>query len=197
MTTVRKRKHNRSSRSKQTRHLKRKHRNVLVADEVIAKAWDHKKTASQNYQKIGLARHLQPVAGGIEKGAEKVEPLSLTSSLLNTKKPAVQAAKIIRNEDGSVKIEYHNTQEDGNDSDSELPPVEASTEYVKELERRAAMVETKPRTQSAREKDWIERMIEKHGDDIEAMFWDKELNIWQQSRGDIRRRVNKWKKSHK
>lgn len=70
------------------------------------------------------------------------------------------------------------------------------TAVVSALEAVAAGgVRKAPRLQSDREKDWIERLVEKHGDDYEAMFRDRKLNIMQQSVGDLKRRVQKWKKS--
>ncbi|KIW00295.1 uncharacterized protein PV09_08185 [Verruconis gallopava] len=71
------------------------------------------------------------------------------------------------------------------------------TEVTRQLEEFAASgVRSKPRGQSEREQEWIARLVEKHGDDYKAMFWDKELNVMQQSEGDIKRRVKKWKMRH-
>lgn len=54
----------------------------------------------------------------------------------------------------------------------------------------------RPRQQSQREEEWIQRLVEVHGDNYRAMFRDKKLNPMQQSEGDIKRRVQKWVKKH-
>lgn len=51
----------------------------------------------------------------------------------------------------------------------------------------------KPRHQSQREDEWVSRLIEKHGDDLTAMVRDRKLNPMQQTEGDLRRRIRKWK----
>lgn len=71
---------------------------------------------------------------------------------------------------------------------------------VKQLETQAdkegvASKAKKPRHQSTRESEWAERLVAKHGDNFTAMARDRKLNPMQQSEGDLRRRINKWKKS--
>ena len=71
---------------------------------------------------------------------------------------------------------------------------------VRQLERQAAQeghaVQTrKPRHVSKREEEWIERLIERHGEDVGAMARDMKLNPMQQSVGDLRRRIRKWQES--
>ena len=53
----------------------------------------------------------------------------------------------------------------------------------------------KPRQQSTREGEWILGLVERHGDDYEAMARDMKLNPMQQTPGDLRRRIRKWKES--
>ncbi|KAI0471842.1 ribosome biogenesis protein Nop16 [Xylariaceae sp. FL0804] len=66
---------------------------------------------------------------------------------------------------------------------------------VRQLEREAARpVERRPRGQSAREAEWLARLVAAHGDDARAMARDRRLNPMQQTEADIARRVAKWKK---
>lgn len=64
---------------------------------------------------------------------------------------------------------------------------------IKELEEQASVeIKKRPRHQSQREMEWIERLVEKHGDKFEHMARDMKLNPYQQTAADIRRRVIKW-----
>ena len=73
----------------------------------------------------------------------------------------------------------------------------SATTVVQQLEAQALSgVRKAPRKQSAREQEWIQRLVEKYGDNYGAMFRDRKLNPMQQSEGDIKNRVKKWKESH-
>lgn len=52
----------------------------------------------------------------------------------------------------------------------------------------------RPRMQSQREREWIERLVERWGDDWGGMVRDRKLNPQQQSEGDLKRRVGVWKR---
>lgn len=47
--------------------------------------------------------------------------------------------------------------------------------------------------QSKFEAEWVERLVERWGDDVGRMARDRRLNPWQQTEGDLRRRITKWK----
>lgn len=65
---------------------------------------------------------------------------------------------------------------------------------VPELEEQARYSRPKrPRMQSQREREWIERLVERWGDDWGGMFRDRKLNPQQQSEGDLKRRIGVWK----
>ncbi|OCK84332.1 60S ribosomal subunit biogenesis protein-like protein Nop16 [Lepidopterella palustris CBS 459.81] len=75
--------------------------------------------------------------------------------------------------------------------------MKSATQTVQALAEQASSgVRKAPRRQSAREEDWIQRLVEKYGDDYKAMFRDGKLNPMQQSEGDIKRRVTKWRENH-
>lgn len=68
-----------------------------------------------------------------------------------------------------------------------------ATQVIREIEsyssRGVAPTQRKP---SSRESQWIERLIEKHGNDYSRMSMDLKLNPMQQSTGDIRRRIRRY-----
>lgn len=75
-----------------------------------------------------------------------------------------------------------------------------SSVIVQMLERQAAQegkaVESKkPRHLSKREEEWATRLIERHGNDYSAMARDMKLNPMQQTAGDLKRRIRKFKES--
>ncbi|RHZ63962.1 Nucleolar protein 16 [Aspergillus turcosus] len=77
----------------------------------------------------------------------------------------------------------------------------AKSAIVQQLERQAAqegraVKAKKPRHQSQREEEWIKKLIERHGENYSAMARDRKLNPMQQSEGDLKRRIRKWKASH-
>lgn len=96
---------------------------------------------------------------------------------------------------------------DLSDSDSDSPPTAPATTrpnpsrkpkgIVGVLEAQAlaeAALPPKQRHQSTREAEWISRLVAKHGGDFRAMARDRRLNVMQQSEGDLRRRVGRWRR---
>jgi nucleolar protein 16 len=71
---------------------------------------------------------------------------------------------------------------------------EEGSQIVKQLEHDANRpVVKKPRTSSTREAEWLQELVEKHGDNTAAMAKDHKLNPMQQTANDIARRLRKWK----
>lgn len=207
MTSVRKRKMNRSSVRKNTRRVKDKKRNINIhSNPIIAENWDKSLTLQQNYKKLGLRAKLGSLAGGKEKD---VKTLSQIKSAESTSKPTLAEienttdpakipegeARIIRDpETDEVTSIIYGTMKVAATPENE----ESSSSVVKQLEEYAeknAQIK-KERKPSSRENEWLEKLYEKHGDDYDKMMWDKKLNIYQQSAGDLRRRITKWKKAH-
>jgi len=77
--------------------------------------------------------------------------------------------------------------------DAQVP---GETHVVRQLEAIARNEVKKVRTQSEREREWIEALVAKYGRDYAKMARDRKLNPFQQTMGDIRRRVGIWEKKY-
>lgn len=192
----------------------------FLGNETIRKNWDRKLTLAQNYDNLGLSVKLKGRAGGIEKKiGQSSDPLAITSGAKGGKLVPGEI-KVIRDAEGNIlevidaedQQRKHNPLNDPlndlEDSDMELEetepgkqqmsqnPITAQLQAQAAAEAEALAKYKKPRNQSSREEEWIEGLIEKHGDNYGAMFRDKKLNPMQQSEGDIKKRVKKWKAKH-
>lgn len=163
-------------------------------------------TAYYSYQILGLARKIGGYTGGEErkfftdKEKDEIEELE---RLKNEKKEEVlkaDEARIIRDDNGNVVEIIYGKSIESDDEDKEigqdLEVDDNQPEGIRRLIELSKQEEVKKgREQSEREVDWIAELVAKHGDDYEAMKWDKKLNIYQQTVGDLRKRVTKWKKT--
>lgn len=71
-----------------------------------------------------------------------------------------------------------------------------TTRVVDLLEQQANVpTESHKRHQSAREKEWIERLVARHGDDVAAMARDAKLNPMQQTVGEIKKKLKTYRQS--
>ncbi|KAK7750192.1 Nucleolar protein 16 [Diatrype stigma] len=94
-------------------------------------------------------------------------------------------------DDGEGAEEWGGIDEDEDDDEEE----DEAKKIVRQLEAQANRpVERRPRNQSQREREWVEALVRKHGDDTRAMVRDRVLNPMQQTEADIARRIRKWKK---
>ncbi|KAI5965342.1 NOP16 [Candida pseudojiufengensis] len=213
MVSVRKRKMARSSVKKNTRRVKDKQRDInIYSNPIIAKNWDKSLTLKQNYKKLGLTSKLNKPAGGVEQKIETLTDLKKKYKKLQEQNQSVSIEDIENTEDpsripegearivrdpktnevleviyGTMKVEE--TEEEPKQENS----------VIKELEEYASQ-HAKPKRErhlSERENEWAQKLYEKYGDDYDKMKWDKKLNIYQQSVGDLKRRIGKWKKANK
>lgn len=115
--------------------------------------------------------------------------------------------RVIRKEDDQVDVAGRKVRrsnplndplDDLSDDEEDLTPQEkkSASKIVQQLERQAdteGQAPKKPRHQSKREEEWITRLVERYGDDYQAMARDRKLNPMQQTAGDLRRRISKFK----
>jgi nucleolar protein 16 len=169
---------------------------------------DKKQTLSQNYRRLGLRHKLNSATGGIEihtiPGEAAVDPAADAVAVRKAKLQPNEA-RLERDEEGKVvKVtygkpvlpEFGGFSDDDDDEAMDEEDANPSTSVIQQLEHLSTLGVKKLRTQSDREQDWIARLVEKYGDDTAKMARDKKLNVWQQSEGDIRRRVAKWKSAN-
>ncbi|RLV90631.1 Nucleolar protein 16 [Spathaspora sp. JA1] len=211
MVSVRKRKMARSSVRKNTRRVKDKQRNINIhSNPIIAANWDKSLTLQQNYKRLGLRAKLGSMAGGAEQHVVSLTEIRAKRDKKNQEvgsdvdedtedpeKIPVGQAKIIRDETTNevIKVIY-GKKKSGEEEDEEK--VKEDSEVVKQLQEYGKMHSQikKTRHQSSREDEWLRTLYEKYGDDYEKMKWDKKLNIYQQTPGDLKRRINKWKRAN-
>lgn len=126
---------------------------------------------------------------------------------------AVQSVRVERDAEGKIVRVMHkanplndplnNLESDSEDDDGDNgSPVDGGgedegpreTKVVDILEQQANMpTEKHIRHQSAREREWIERLVARHGDDTAAMARDAKLNPMQQTAAQIARKLRTYK----
>lgn len=211
MTSVRKRKMARSSVRKNTRRVKDKKRDINIhSNPIIAKNWDKSLTLQQNYKRLGLASKLGVRAGGQEqkvetlterraRKAKEAEEQVTIGDIENSEDPSKipeGEARLIRDPETNEvsKIIYGTMKVDNSAKADEIERPEVIQQLEEYAEKYSKIKHD--RVQSDREQDWAKSLYEKYGDDYEKMKWDKKLNINQQSAGDLKRRITKWKKAN-
>ncbi|KAJ5239902.1 hypothetical protein N7468_004521 [Penicillium chermesinum] len=210
---------NRSGRPKartKNNRLKSGNRKInVLGNAIIAENWDKSLTLTQNYQRLGLLHKLNaPAAGGRERllingSAKAAAQLDVTETKVERDPETGKILRVIRDDDeievaGRKRRAANPLNDPLNDLEEKSVPLSTykgpGSAVVKQLESQAdkegvATKAKKPRHQSTRESEWAERLVAKYGDDFTAMARDRKLNPMQQSVGDLRRRINKWKKS--
>ncbi|KAI8348279.1 ribosome biogenesis protein Nop16 [Blakeslea trispora] len=182
---------NKNTRRTADRHKKRV---TIHGNPIIKKNWDKKLTLKQNYAKLGLLTSLNGETGGKEKmnPDTPVEAEELKKTL-NPGEGLIQ-----RDDEGNiVRIIVGEKKTHDEILDAEVPKVEAKTDVVRQLEAHAANAVHHEKYQSEYELDWVQKLINKHGDDYKAMFWDKELNVYQQTAAQLKKKCQAYLQKNK
>lgn len=206
MTSVRRRKMNRSSVPKNTRKNKDKQRKINIhSNPIIAANWDPKLTLKQNYDKMGLRMTLGASPGGNEKHVPTLTELQQQRKEQNNSSSVREVeqtndpnkipegeARIVRDpETGGVKEIIYGRMKESNQGDHG-----EKNEVVKQLEEYAETKAPAPkeRKPSQRENEWLQQLYEKYGDDYDRMVWDKKLNVYQHTAVQLKKKILHWKK---
>ncbi|KAF3811283.1 Nucleolar protein 16 [Colletotrichum gloeosporioides] len=190
-----------------------------LGNDIIAKNWNKKETLTQNYRRLGLTARLRNPTGGVEKTLSEVEriksakPAPSPFDIAPMEQAVVDEARVERDENGKIIRIHYSKSSRANPLNDPLNDIEADSddeeeeeteewggiddesrpEVIRLLEKEASRGELKkPRHMSQQEKEWLERLIAKHGDNAEAMARDRKLNPMQQTSADIARRLRRF-----
>ena len=176
---------------------------------------DQSLTLSQNYHRLGLSSKLNAHTGGTEAktksttsesgrkhtlsipASRKVSELG-SSEVKVTRDPKTGAIVSVQREKSKQENPLGDPLNELSESEDEEVSAGVSRGIVPELEEQAKYSRPKrPRMQSQREREWIERLVERWGDDWGGMVRDRKLNPQQQTEGDLKRRVGIWERGNK
>lgn len=189
-----------------------------LGNSLIAKNWNKKETLSQNYRRLGLTAKLGKATGGVDP-ATKVsapnggaqDPLAVTPT--SGTGAAFRSVKVERDADGKIvrvlrkdnplndplnEVESESDDEGNNNKEEESGAEKSAdakaTKVVDLLEAEASRpTEAHKRHQSQEEREWLARLVARHGDDTAAMARDLKLNPMQQTAANIRKRLRVYK----
>lgn len=192
----------------------------FLGNKAIAENWDRKQTVTQNYKRLGLSSRLNAATGGVEKfkpGKENngvgviAVQRAQREAKIRTEEVRVERddegriVKVIRAE-GAEKERRPNPlndllndveDEEEDDLDGETTGASSKSNVIAALEQEVAdeaekLAKKRPRQQSKREEEWLERLVARYGEDTKAMARDRKLNPMQQTESDIQKRLKKW-----
>lgn len=206
MASVRKRKMARSSISKNTRRDKEKKRNLkYIPHPVMAAHWDKSLTWKQNYERFGLQSNLGKSGSSFSSSNLKSKSRTALEETLNVNPETVAnetdpakiplgEARLIRNPETNEVIEiiYGKMESAQEENQQESVPI---LEELKEYQLKHAKPARK-QTVSEIECHWLAALHEKYGDNYEKMKWDKALNPMFLSVGQLKKKMEVWKKLH-
>ncbi|KAJ2803125.1 Nucleolar protein 16 [Coemansia helicoidea] len=185
----------RANNARKTRH---------AAHPLLREHWDPELTVSENYRKLGLVSRLNGVSGGTafdvtaaaSGGGEAAGPTIEPGMSEEEIKKAIPHGYgyIERDAEGNVvKVIVRDDEgisHDPLDSDYEVAPEAPKKEGARLLEQYALEYESRKETWiSAGERRILQDFIDKHSDDYQAMFWDKQLNQQQLTARQIQKRI--------
>ncbi|KAK8012727.1 hypothetical protein PG991_010102 [Apiospora marii] len=188
-----------------------------LGNDIIAHNWDKELTTAQNFRRLGLVSRLNAPTGGVEpnlrskksagRSTKPTDPFAIT--MLGRNDSAVTEARVERDENGKIIriISTNEKKAKPNPLNDPLNELETDSEAEEDDEEMGDDGETwaaleaeanRPRQkhirgQSQREREWLQDLIDRHGDNTRAMARDRKLNPMQQTEADLERRIAKFK----
>ncbi|KAJ2449499.1 Nucleolar protein 16 [Coemansia sp. RSA 2424] len=189
------------------RRANKLHTKKYTGHPLLRDKWDTKLTVSENYRNLGLVSRLNGVSGGTVKniiptGDEDDEAKDDVASRFREGMTEAEIRKAIpqgygiieRDDEGNVtNVIMAAEPADPLDDDYEVEESKPKKEGARILEEYANTMDgKKERWMSVGERRKLQDLVDKHGDDYDAMFWDKELNLLQLTKRQIQKKVQKY-----
>ncbi|KAI7850799.1 ribosome biogenesis protein Nop16 [Circinella umbellata] len=215
MATPQKRRAQKNGKKNTRRTADKRHKYKIQGNAIIKQNWDKKQTLIQNYKRLGLMTSLNGKAGGIEKLYPEKKPTMMDEDnneesqdqeekelteediarLETTLKPG--EGLIQRDDEGNVIRVIVGRKKTHNEILEEEPEfVEAKTEVVRQLEEQAKNAHKNIKYQSTYQQHWVAQLIDKHGDNYKAMFWDTDLNQNQLTENQLKKKCAQFLKQN-
>ncbi|KAJ1943658.1 Nucleolar protein 16 [Kickxella alabastrina] len=194
----------RNPKLKTTRRTAGKARKIkYTGHPLLRDQWDRGLTVTENYKKMGLQSRLNGIKGGVvqdlyakptdtsgeDEGEEQKE---MTEKEIRKAIPKGYGI-IERDEEGNVTNVIVGEEEDPLDSDYEADKVEPKMDGARRLEDWATHGdEPKERWMSEGGRRALQDMIDAHGENYDAMFWDRKLNRQQLPKQQIKKKIQQY-----
>ena len=200
----------RQKRQKKKVSRKSKSNNLNFCMPLIKKAWDTKKTLSQNYSQIGLQSFLNGKAGGdlnysvnysllkSKLGNIKDElktefrDLSFTNSESVSESKELLIGEPVYDFDDRVKNLGSRVNLKKLRNFSIIDQTESKTEIVDQLRELSNLPSTVKRINSGNELILLKALKEKYADDYQGMSRDLKLNLYQLSPGQLKKKFKRF-----
>ncbi|KAI1075828.1 ribosome biogenesis protein Nop16 [Whalleya microplaca] len=187
-----------------------------LGNTIVAKNWDKKATTTQNYRRLGLVSRLKAPTGGVEPASRAHKPQTQGQrptdafAIDSGSGAVVGEARVERDASGRIVRVLDGNRSSANPLNDPLNALDSDSNSDAEVEEWSGLEDEdgvvgqllqeanrptvkKVRGQSAREVEWLQRLVDRHGSDTAAMARDRALNPMQQTEVDIARRIQKWK----
>nr|CAG8505592.1 13819_t:CDS:2 [Entrophospora candida] len=180
------------SRKTSNKHFKKI---VVHGDPIIASNWNKKETLRQKV--AGGIEKLYPDNVEEEKDRGKIEYDDNNNKEELKKVLGPNVGIIERDDEGNIVNVIIGEDEDENEVfDKKIQPEPAKTEIVKALEEEASKVFKHEKYQSGGEIEFVKKLIERYGEDYDAMFKDIKLNVYQHTKKQLKKKCEKYLKTN-
>ncbi|KTW29398.1 hypothetical protein T552_01351 [Pneumocystis carinii B80] len=157
---------------------------------ILSEKWKKEKTLEENYKELGIV-----LKQNKQSNIKEEEYNGFFSNENNLLKLKPNEAQILRDDQGNIIKVIYGKKYDFDDELNEIAMEnrKAKTQVIEELKNKIKNNIKSDRKPSQNEINFLNKLIERYGDNVDAMAKDIKLNPMQQTAADLRRRISKLK----